>query len=1517
MTFLNFRKRRFLFGLLLIGLSVFGAVGCHDWSSDFADEEDQSPTPEDDDTDVGDDDNDNDDTAGLCNGCLIDSACYNDGQTSLDNPCLFCDVEQATDAWSFHEGAACNDGLFCNGIDLCDDAGECVHQGDPCLDNRLCKSICNEDEDNCLAPDTTSCDDGVFCNGEDFCDGAGNCVHAGNPCADGDACNNYCNEDEANCSAPASRICDDGLFCNGQDHCDGAGTCEHSGDPCAEGDACNNTCNEDTDDCFSPNTRLCPDGIMCNGIIDICDGTGTCLHSGDPCAGGDVCNQCNEAEQSCYSPNTTSCEDDIYCNGADLCDGAGTCVHEGDPCAGGNDCNQCNEEDDTCLSPTGTDCEDDVFCNGDDSCNGYGTCSVHLGNPCLSGDVCNNSCNEITDDCFSTDTTPCVDDLYCNGELDMCDGAGVCVHPGDPCPAGDACNQCNEDDDNCLSPIGTNCEDGLFCNGEDTCDGVGDCGHAGDPCVGGDVCNDTCNEDTDDCFSPESTDCDDGEFCNGEDSCDGAGDCGHSGDPCLGGDTCNQCNENDDNCLSPIGTDCEDGLFCNGEDTCDGAGACSVHPGNPCNLLAEDCIEDTASCDPALHFVMIPDGVFTMGSPTGELGREDDETQHEVTLTHSFEIMVTEVTRGQFLFTMGYDPSVSTVCPAADCPVENVSWYDAVAYSILLTEDDGLSPCYQMADIVCRSGELDSIDNYCLEEGGIESATVTLNGTDSVYECEGYRLPTEAEWEYTARADTTTAFYSGDITFTDCTLDPNLDPIGWYCGNQNTGTEMVGQKLANSRGLYDTAGNAWEWAWDSYASYSGAVVDPESNDGASPRVTRGGGYADYAENCRSARRYGDDPDYRGSNLGFRVVRTISMSHIPESAFWMGCEPGDSLCGADETPRHKVYVSGFYMDKHEVTNAEYADYLNNVNPANECYGEPCAYSTHDNSYLGLWNNDGAWEVDDGYADRPAIYITWQGAMAYCAAMGKRLPTEAEWEKATKGDFEHSLYPWGDAWSANAANWKSQGDPFETGTMPWTTPVGYFDGTDHAGVYLTSDGRSPYGIHDMGGNAWEWVYDWYQEDYYSIIPDDGWINPLGGDGDGTYPYHGLRGGVWGLLESDAESQMRSSYRDHNIGTLQDYGIGFRCVRPVNDCFDNGDGTVSCDSLMWQQTPTGGEMTWDQASSWCDSLILASYEDWRLPTISDLRRLIRECSVTETAGICAVTDSCSDMYVCACPECDTGCTENGGPDNGYYRPWEMEGEGFFLWSSTILENSESYAWTVVDAKAQINAEPKSHYANHFARCVRNEPLFFTGLDFDGIDDYVEVATGGIADLTEGTFETWFRIDVLPAEWASISEADQWGGACKSFQLSVDYDGSITGKVRCNEPMVSTDPVPVDEWHHVAFVWDAALQKDWIYLDGELQDEHEDTDTVGVISPTHYTFGCGNSGNSPNYSCFADVTINQIRLSDTAKYTETSFEPPLTFIQDADTVSLYLFDEGTGAVVGDSVGGYHGAINGDPVWF
>jgi VWFA-related protein len=266
-------------------------------------------------------------------------------------------------------------------------------------------------------------------------------------------------------------------------------------------------------------------------------------------------------------------------------------------------------------------------------------------------------------------------------------------------------------------------------------------------------------------------------------------------------------------------------------------------PGNQCLLQATAIPHQPII--PAM--VPIPAGTFRMGNITNHPPNFSTEKPvHEVTITEPFLMSRTEITQAQYEAVMGTNPSYYK---GADHPVGSVNWYDAVAFCNALSLQEGLSPCY------LGSGP----GLYCF------------------FERNGYRLPTEAEWEYACRGGTETDIFTGNLTNDDCTpLDPALDLAGWYCGNANSAAHPVGLKEPNSFGLYDMHGNVWEWCWDRYDSrYYGSspVDDPRGPALGTDRAIRGGSFDWPARYCRSATRRDHVHPSSRSNYGFRIVRT--------------------------------------------------------------------------------------------------------------------------------------------------------------------------------------------------------------------------------------------------------------------------------------------------------------------------------------------------------------------------------------------------------------------------------------------------------------------------------------------------------------------------------------------------------------------------------------------------------------------------------------------------------------------
>jgi formylglycine-generating enzyme required for sulfatase activity len=252
---------------------------------------------------------------------------------------------------------------------------------------------------------------------------------------------------------------------------------------------------------------------------------------------------------------------------------------------------------------------------------------------------------------------------------------------------------------------------------------------------------------------------------------------------------------------------------------------------------------------------------FMMGSPLTELGRYAWEPQHEVTLTRNFWLMTTEITQQQFLEVMGYNPSWFSAAGRGedcgpDCPVELVDWHEVAAYTNGLSQLEGLGECYSCTGTASTRIDCTPSESYA-----------------TAYDCPGYRLPTEAEWEYAARGGTTTATYNGDLDVVTG-VSAVVEPIAWYSENSSDSTQPVGTKRANIYGLYDMLGNVWEWCHDWYESYPlDAEIDPPGAVRGSYRVVRGNSWSFDARNTRAADRGNSSPGRHYAYVGGRVARS--------------------------------------------------------------------------------------------------------------------------------------------------------------------------------------------------------------------------------------------------------------------------------------------------------------------------------------------------------------------------------------------------------------------------------------------------------------------------------------------------------------------------------------------------------------------------------------------------------------------------------------------------------------------
>ena len=560
----------------------------------------------------------NDEASFVCTGCEVVGQCTEAGMANPDNPCQKCDPETAAKGWTDLSDVACDDGVFCNGEDICLGGVCAIHSGQPCPDDGVfCNGteLCDEELAACTSSGTPCPDDGNFCNGVESCDDqTGACAHSGDPCADDGM---YCNGEEscdaaaANCAHSGDPCNDDGLFCNGIENCaEDSDTCVSTGDPCPDdSNFCNGDefCDEWADMCKHSDAPCPDDGNFCNGVEDCDPITGACIHTGNPCVDdGAFCNGlevCDALAHACTHSGNPCLDDGVFCNGSETCNEMqDQCEHSGNPCVDdGQFCTgleKCNEADKSCYS-TGDPCQEDgIFCNGIESCDAGLNVCVHSGDPCPDDGVfCNGAekCDETTGACTKVNV-PCLDDGYfCNGFESCLENSDSCVSSGDPCvDDGLFCNGgivCDAGSSQCL-PTDPPCQDdAVFCNGAESCSEEDDqCLHAGNPCAdNGQFCDgkELCDEGGGQCIHSGNPCQDDGAWCNGAEICDEAGDkCNSTGNPCVDDKiVCNGkeiCDEVDDQCVSS-GNPCQDdGVFCNGPESCQEETGSCVHGGNPC-----------------------------------------------------------------------------------------------------------------------------------------------------------------------------------------------------------------------------------------------------------------------------------------------------------------------------------------------------------------------------------------------------------------------------------------------------------------------------------------------------------------------------------------------------------------------------------------------------------------------------------------------------------------------------------------------------------------------------------------------------------------------------------------------------------------------------------------------------------------------------------------------------------------------------------------------------------------------
>ena len=426
---------------------------------------------------------------------------------------------------------------------------------------------------------------------------------------------------------------------------------------------------------------------------------------------------------------------------------------------------------------------------------------------------------------------------------------------------------------------------------------------------------------------------------------------------------------------------------------------------------------------------------------------------------------------------------------------------------------------------------------------------------------QGFRLPTETEWEYAARGGNKSKgyLYSGSNS---------LSKVAWWESNSKGYNMPVGQLFPNELGIYDLSGNVREWCidiwYDNYMNRDKQIIfqKKEGEVDQSAKVTRGESWTmNIPNHFRISARFPSKPDRRIFNQGFRVIRSSNQKigctdpkatnydptatidcdgccdydiPIPPielvvgGTFTMGCESEqrDGACGEDEKPAHQVTIPTFYMGKYEVTNAEFAAFLNEQGNQEEggvqWYNEGASPARIQTSGKGR-----SFEVEAGYEQYPVDYVSWYGARAYCKWLAEktgrnyRLPTEAEWEYAARGGTESQGYLYAGSNQLVEVGW-------------------YRENSGRNSQKVGQLAANELGLYDMSGNLYEWCADWYRGEYYQECYDKGMIAGPRGPVEGDYRV--LRGGGWG---NDA-NMCRVAYRGGNEqdGRFNDFGFRLAC-------------------------------------------------------------------------------------------------------------------------------------------------------------------------------------------------------------------------------------------------------------------------------------------------------------------------------------------------------------------------------------
>jgi formylglycine-generating enzyme required for sulfatase activity len=552
--------------------------------------------------------------------------------------------------------------------------------------------------------------------------------------------------------------------------------------------------------------------------------------------------------------------------------------------------------------------------------------------------------------------------------------------------------------------------------------------------------------------------------------------------------------------------------------------------------------------------------------PEGEFVRIDEARNakpQEVTLKRPFYLSDREVSVGLFQqFKQFMDDAdlehekprqwggVDTrISPSPDYPVQNVSWFDAVKFCNWLSRREGRMPCYELKGGATQETGRTSDENW-----------------EVISAANGYRLPTEAEWEYACRAGSQTAYTFGD----------DVSLLGKYGVLYSDKAEEVGSRLPNAWGLFDMHSNVWEWCQDWYGPYGEhRVQNPQGPTTGSSRVYRGGSWYGTAGSCRSANRYWIQPSIRFNYRGFRVARslvdgsgvTVETPLPPKTA--TPSEPRaevpskttpQPMAGESRGTVPPLAVAPFDAVAAQAHQQAWAKHLGQPVEVTNSIGMKLKLIPPGEFLMGSADSD--WDAGDAEkpqhtvwiskafylgvtevtqeqyervmganpstfkgAQLPVEKVSWDDAVEFCRKLSVlsaersagrvyRLPTDAEWEYACRAG-SRTKWSFGDAESS-------------PGDYAW-----YWDNSGNKTHPVGTKKPNAWGLYDMHGNVWEWCLDWY--DGYASTPMDDPVGPATGS------LRVSRGGGW---SSDA-GYCRSAFRSGRAPDSRYDFLGFRLV------------------------------------------------------------------------------------------------------------------------------------------------------------------------------------------------------------------------------------------------------------------------------------------------------------------------------------------------------------------------------------